>query len=93
VIAVDGSWSQRRNARHCIIDFIDANSGKVVDFEILEKSISFTGDNYFHASNSMPVDGVRRIVSRWRADQTLNSKVVAYVRVRNGKMRKLLTKI
>jgi hypothetical protein len=25
----------------------------------------------------MAVDGVRRIVSRWRADQTLNSKVVA----------------
>jgi hypothetical protein len=35
VVAMDGSWSQRRNARHCILDFIDANSGKVVDFEIL----------------------------------------------------------
>jgi hypothetical protein len=41
----------------------------------------------------MAVEGVRRIVSRWRADQTLNSKVVAYVHDRDGKTRKLLTKI
>jgi hypothetical protein len=60
---MDGSWSQRRNAQHCIIDFIDANSGKVVGFEILEKSIGFTDGNYFHSSNSMTVNGVRRIVS------------------------------
>jgi hypothetical protein len=90
---MDGSWSQRRNAGHCIIDFIDANSGKVVDFEMLGKSIGFTDGNYFHSSNSMAVEGIRRIVSRWRADQTLNSKVVAYVHDRDGKARKLLTKI
>jgi hypothetical protein len=41
----------------------------------------------------MTVNGVRRIVSWWRADQTLNSKIVAYVHDHNGKMRKLLTKI
>jgi hypothetical protein len=76
-----------------MIDFIDANSGKVVDFGILEKSIGFTDGNYFHSSNSMAVESVRRIVTRWRVDQTLHSKVVAYVHDRDGKTRKLLTKI
>jgi hypothetical protein len=93
VIAVDGNWSQHRNDRDCIIDFIDANLRKVVDFEIFGKSIGFTDGTFFHSSNSMAVEGVRRIVSRWRADQTLNSKSVAYVHDRDGKTRKLLTKI
>jgi hypothetical protein len=88
-----GSWSQRRNDLHCVVDFIDANSGKVVDFEILEKPIGFTDSHYFHSSNGMEVEGIRRIVNRWRANQTLNSKVVAYVHDRDGKMGKLLTKI
>jgi hypothetical protein len=65
----------------------------VLDFEILEKPISFVDGNYFHSSNGMKVEGVRWIVNRLRADQTLNSKVVAYVRDRDGKTRKLLTKI
>jgi hypothetical protein len=38
------------------------NSEKAVDFEIFEKPISFTDGNYFHSSNSMEVEGVRRIV-------------------------------
>jgi hypothetical protein len=42
-----GSWSQRRNASHCVVDFIDVASGKIVDFEILEKPIGFSDGNYF----------------------------------------------
>jgi hypothetical protein len=93
VIAMHGSWSQRRNDLHCVVVFIDANSGKVVDFEILEKPISFTDGHYFHSSNGMEVEGIRRIVNRWRANQALNSKVVAYLHDRDGKTGKLLTKI
>jgi hypothetical protein len=76
-----------------MIDFIGVNSGKVVDLEILGKSVGFTDGNYFRSSDSMAVEGVRRIVSRWRADQTLNSKTVAYVNDCDRKTRKLLTKI
>jgi hypothetical protein len=36
VIAVDGNWSQRRNDRDCTIDFIVANSEKVIDLKFLE---------------------------------------------------------
>jgi hypothetical protein len=43
VIAMDGSWSQHRNTLHCVVDFIDANSGKVINWEILEKPIGFMG--------------------------------------------------
>ena len=32
-IAFDGSWSHRRNAMHCLVDFIDTKSKKVVDFK------------------------------------------------------------
>jgi hypothetical protein len=41
LIAMDGSWSQRRNALHCVIDFINVASGKSGDFEILAKPIGF----------------------------------------------------
>jgi hypothetical protein len=40
VTAIGGSWSQHRNASHCVVDFIDVASGKTVNFEILEKQIS-----------------------------------------------------
>ena len=31
IIALDGSWSHRRNAARCMVDFIDAERTKVVD--------------------------------------------------------------
>jgi hypothetical protein len=46
---MDGSWSQRRNVLHCVVDCIEANSGKVVDFEILEKLIGFADGCYLYS--------------------------------------------
>jgi hypothetical protein len=64
VIPMDGSWSQRRNASHCVIHLIDVTSGKIVDFEILEKPIGFSDGNYFHSSNGVEVGSVCCIVNR-----------------------------
>jgi hypothetical protein len=50
-------------------------------------------NTYFYSSNGMEVENVLRILKRWRADQILNSKVVAYVHDRDGETRKLLTEI
>ena len=36
-IAFDGSWSHHRNAMHCLVGFIDMNTHKVVDFEIVSQ--------------------------------------------------------
>jgi hypothetical protein len=93
VIAMDGSSSQRRNASHCVIDFIDVASGKIVAFEILEKPIWFSDGNYFHSANGVEVDAIRRIVNRWRENENLNTKVIAHVHDRDGKTRKLLGKL
>jgi hypothetical protein len=74
MIAMDGSWSQRQNASHCVIHLTDVASGKIVDFEILEKPIRFLDGNYFYLSNGMEVEGVRRIVNRWRENENLNTR-------------------
>jgi hypothetical protein len=63
LIAMDGSWSQLRNASHCVIHLIDVGSGKIVDFEILEKPMGFSDGNYFHSSNGVEVEAARRIVN------------------------------
>jgi hypothetical protein len=81
IIAMDGSWSQRRNASHCIVDFIDAHSGKIVDFEILEKNVGFFHGTYCGPSNGMEVEGVRRLIRRWKDD----SRVVAFCHDRDAK--------
>jgi hypothetical protein len=64
VIAMDGSCSQRRDASHCVVDFIDVASGKIVDFEILERLIGFSGGNYCHSFHGIETEGARRIVNR-----------------------------
>jgi hypothetical protein len=41
----------------------------------------------------MGFDGVRCIINRWREDQDLNAKIIAYVLDRDGKRRDLLEKL
>jgi hypothetical protein len=36
VIAMDGSWSQHQDALLCVVDFIDANSGKAINLKFLK---------------------------------------------------------
>jgi hypothetical protein len=72
VIAIDGSWSQHRNTSHCVVDFIDVASGKILDFEILDKPIGFSDGHYFHSANGMEVEYQGRSVcprSRWKNEE------------------------
>jgi hypothetical protein len=94
IIGMDGSWSQRRNAMHCVVDFIDVIRGTIVDFELLQKPSGFLFGNYFGPSNGMEVEGVRRILGRWlMVERTANEKVVGYVHDRDAKTRKLIKDI
>jgi hypothetical protein len=61
---MNGICSQRRDASHCVVDFIDVASGTIVDFEILERPIGFLDGNYFHSFHGIKTEGVRRIVNR-----------------------------
>jgi hypothetical protein len=55
VIAMDGSWSQGRNALHHVVAFINVVSSRIVDFEILEKLIGSSDGNHFHYVHGMEV--------------------------------------
>lgn len=84
-IAFDGSWSHRRNAMHCLIDFIDTRTKKVVDFEVVSKMDSdFNG-----SSNSMECFGLRKMIPRWID----NKKVTHYVHDNDAKSRKLIREL
>ena len=87
IIAFDGSWSHRRNADFCLVDFIDVSSGRVVDFEIISKKY---GPNPFAGpSNAMEVEGIRRMIPRWIHDK----RIIAYVHDKDAKSRKLINEL
>jgi hypothetical protein len=68
-----------------VVDFIDTTQKKIVDFEIPERQIGFGKASYFGPSNGMEVDGVRRLIVRWKEDPIANAKVAGYVHDRDGK--------
>lgn len=87
IIAFDGSWSHRRNADFCLVDFIDVATGRVVDFEIISKKY---GENKFTGpSNAMEVEGIRRMIPRWINDK----RIIAYVHDKDSKSRKLINQL
>lgn len=59
-IALDGSWSHRRNAGQCVISFINATTNKILDIEILEKNTTGVNGNYEGSSTSMEVEDYSR---------------------------------
>ena len=87
-IAFDGSWSHRRNAQHCLVDFIDTSNDKVVDFEIITKKTCHGGD-YEGASNGMECEGLRRIIPRW----ITNARVTSYVHDKDAKSRNVIAQL
>ena len=71
-ISYDGSWSSRRNASHCIVEFISPE-GKIVDFDYLSRA-RLNGenpDNYDGPSNRMEDILVERMAAKWKADTNL----------------------
>ncbi|EAY03374.1 hypothetical protein TVAG_489180 [Trichomonas vaginalis G3] len=72
IIAFDGSWSQRRNAFHCITDFIDTKNRKIVYFSIKEKNNHKLFGNFAGASNGMEVSGVKDFVKYAKYDKRIS---------------------
>ena len=89
IIALDGSWSHRRNAARCMVDFIDAERKKVVDVEFVEKTCCRVKGNYDGPSNGMEREALRRMIPRWRDD----CRVIGYCHDNDGKTRKTMAEL
>jgi len=64
IASIDGSWDHRRNGKVMILDLICEQTHKIVDFELLYKTIrKFTG-NYDGPSNLMESEAFKRMVPR-----------------------------
>ena len=75
----------RRNADHCLVDFVDISSGKIVDFEIISKK-GQGNDRFEGPSNVMEVEALKVLIPRWINDK----RVVAFVHDKDSKSRKLI---
>lgn len=85
-IAMDGSWSHRRNANECVFEFVDLNQKKIVDFEFPTKdNHSITGD-YIGFSNGMEIDCLKKMIKRLKN----NNKVISYSHDRDGKTKNVM---
>jgi hypothetical protein len=65
---------------------IDADSGRVVDFEIVEKSSPTRRGNYEGSSNGMEVEAMRRMIGRWEDDE----KVETIITDQDSKLAKVI---
>ena len=64
IASIDGSWNHRRNGKVMILDLICEQTHKIVDFELVYKTIrKFTG-NYDGPSNLMESEAFKRMVPR-----------------------------
>lgn len=86
IIAFDGSWSQRRNALHHVVDFIDCKRKKVVFFSFKEKDNHKLKGNYAGSSNGMELAGIKDFVDFAHFD----SRIVGYCHDRDAKSSKFL---
>jgi hypothetical protein len=74
VIDPDDSWNHRRNGSVHILDTVDLESGRVLGFEIVQRTSASGRGNYQGSSNGMEVEAMRRIAKRGEDDQ----KVAVY---------------
>jgi hypothetical protein len=90
IIAMDENWSQWRSAMHCVIEFVDRREKKVLDLEITEKQIGFIHGNHSHPSNGMEIEGIRRLIERWKTSSGLSVRALGYVHDRDVETRSLI---
>ena len=90
-ISFDGSWSHRRNAMFCIVDFIDQTQKKIVDFSIKVKNIKGIS-NYSGPSNMMESNALEELLIRWRNSDDAK-KVTLYCHDRDCKAKKIVSRI
>ena len=86
ILSLDGSWSHRRNAQRCLVDFIDSVSRKIVDFEIVVKKNGKNGGDYVGPSNGMEREALIRMIPRWKTD----TRVIGYCHDNDGKTRRTI---
>ena len=83
IIAYDGSWSHKRNAAHCVTDFVDLASNKIIYFSFQEKSFNKFDGNFEGASNAMETASVYEFVHKFKN----NKKIIGYCHDRDAKTR------
>jgi hypothetical protein len=69
-VAIDGSWSHRRNAIYCIVDAIDIATKKIVDYYVVVRRVPGVTDHSFNfegAANQMEGEGERHLLRRLQA--------------------------
>jgi hypothetical protein len=88
VVRIDGGWNHRRNGSAHLLDMIDVGSGRIVDFEMVQKTTASGRGNYEGSSNGMEVEALRRMVKRWEDDQN----VAVVVTDQDSKMAKVIRK-
>ena len=86
VLSFDGSWAHKRNAKQCIVTFIDQKRKKIVDFQLMRKKIRGWDSTFTGASNLMESHGLLKMIERWQCDD----KVVGYVHDNDGKCKALM---
>ena len=86
ILTLDGSWSHRRNAKRCLVDFIDSSTQKIVDFEIVVKKNGRNEGDYTGPSNGMEREALTRMIPRWNRD----SRVIGYCHDNDGKTRRTI---
>jgi hypothetical protein len=65
----DGNWNHRRNGLAHILGMVDIESGRIFDFEIIQKVNPSGRDNYKRISNGTEMAAKKRMVKRWEDDQ------------------------
>ncbi|EAY05754.1 hypothetical protein TVAG_476240 [Trichomonas vaginalis G3] len=68
----DGSWSQRRNAMFCYVQFVEEKLKKIVDWEVISKSFKNFKGNFNGKSNEMEFEGLKRMLKRWNNEKRVN---------------------
>ena len=87
-LSFDASWSHRRNAKLCVADFIDIDSGKIVAFSIINKFINDEFNNYEGPSNLMEARGFEDLLPFLKA----SGKVGTIIKDGDVKIEKLIEK-
>jgi hypothetical protein len=67
-LAVDGWWSHRRQAQKHVVDFIDCDTGLIVDFAIITRDYHCNHGDYTGSPNGMETWGLGQAISRWIGD-------------------------
>jgi hypothetical protein len=75
IIAFDGSWSHRHQAKECIVVIVDCMTEKIVDYQIIRKTKLGRPGNYAGSSSGMEIGVLRRLIARWKG----NPKVLGHV--------------